>query len=83
MEICTDIEEKYDVVIIDIPYGLFKPTTLKEQTDIIKTARKIADKLVIVTFEDMDKYIKGVGFNILDTCYVSKGKFVRYISICE
>ena len=77
------IEEKYDVVIIDIPYGLFKPTTLKEQTDIIKTARKIADKLVIVTFEDMDKYIKGVGFNILDTCYVSKGKFVRYISICE
>lgn len=77
------IEERYDVAIIDIPYGLFTPTTLKEQIDIIKTARKIADKLVIVTFEDMDKYIKGVGFNILDTCYVSKGKFVRYISICE
>lgn len=77
------IEEKYDVSIIDIPYGLFTPITLKEQIDIIKTARRISNKLVIVTFEDMDKYIKEAGFNIIDTCYVSKGKFVRYISICE
>lgn len=77
------IEEKYDAAIIDIPYGLFTPTTLKEQTDIINTARRISDKLVIVTFEDMDKYIKDAGFSILDSCYVSKGKFIRYISICK
>ena len=77
------IQEKYDVAIIDIPYGLFTPTTLKEQKDIIKTARRITEKLVIVTFEDMDKYIKEAGFNILDNCHVSKGKFIRYISICQ
>lgn len=77
------IKEKYDIAIIDLPYGLFTPTTLKEQTDIIKTARKISNKLVIVTFEDMDKNIIDAGFEIIDRCYVCKGKFKRYINICE
>lgn len=78
-----NIEDKYDVAIIDIPYGLFSKTTLKEQTDIIKTARRIADKLVIVAFEDMDEHIISAGFDIVDKCYVCKGKFKRYINICK
>lgn len=77
------VKEKYDVAIIDIPYGLFTPTTIKEQTDIINTGRNIADKMVIVTFEDMDKHIIDAGFKIVDRCYVCKGKFKRYINICE
>lgn len=77
------LEDRYDVAIVDLPYGLFSPTTLKDQTDIMKTARKIADKLVIVTFEDMDDHIREAGFNIVDSCYVCKGKFKRYINICN
>ncbi len=77
------IEKKYDVSIIDLPYGLFTPTTIDEQKALIETARRISKKLVIVTFENMDKYITDVGFNITDQCCVSKGKFKRYISICE
>lgn len=78
-----DIKDKFDVSIVDIPYGLFSPTTLKEQIDIIKTARRISDKMVIVTFEDMDTYIIQSGFDIVDRCHVSKGKFKRYITICK
>ena len=77
------IKEKYDVAIIDLPYGLFTPTTLQEQIDIMKTARRITDKLVIVTFEDMKEDIEAVGFKIIDRCNVCKGKFKRYIDICE
>jgi tRNA G10 N-methylase Trm11 len=77
-----DIKEKYDVAIVDIPYGLFTPTTLDEQTNIIKTARRIADKLIIITFENMDKYIIDAGFKIFDKGYVNKGKFKRYINVC-
>lgn len=76
------IEEKYDVAIIDLPYGLFTPVTLKEQIDIIKSARKITDKLILVTFEDMDKYIEDSGFRIIDKAKVCKGKFIRYINVC-
>ncbi|MEG0295629.1 MAG: SAM-dependent methyltransferase [Clostridium sp.] len=78
-----DIEEHFDVAIVDLPYGVFTPTTIEEQTGIMKTARRIADKLVIVTFEDMDNHIEDAGFEILDRCYVCKGKFKRYISICK
>ena len=78
-----NIEEKYDVAIIDMPYGLFTATTIEKQTALIKTARRITKKLVIVTFEDMDKHIIEAGFDIINKSYVSKGKFKRYINICE
>ena len=77
-----DIEEKFDVAIIDLPYGLFTPIRPSEQMDIINSARKIADKLILVTFEDMDEFVYNAGFKIIDRCKVSKGKFIRYISIC-
>ena len=79
----NEIEEKYDVAIIDLPYGLFTPTTIEEQTALMRSARRISDRLVIVTFEDMDNYIIEAGFKIVDKSYVCKGKFKRYISICE
>lgn len=79
----NNIEKQYDISIIDLPYGLFTPTTIEEQTSLIKSARRISKKLVIVTFENMDKEISSAGFNIVDRSYVCKGKFKRYITICE
>ncbi|KZL89561.1 hypothetical protein CLMAG_50610 [Clostridium magnum DSM 2767] len=77
------ITDKFDVAIIDLPYGLFSPTTLKDQVDIINSARKISNRLVILTFENMDRYLLASGFNIVDRCDVSKGKFKRFVTICE
>ena len=82
---CKDmrhIKEKYDAAIIDLPYGLFTPTTLKEQTDIINYSRNITNKLVLITFEDMDEYIKSAGFNIIESSFVCKGKFKRFVRVC-
>ncbi len=78
-----NINEHFDVAIVDIPYGLFTPITLDKQCEIIKTARRIADKLVIITFEDMDKYIVSEGFKIVDHCRIIKGNFIRSISVCQ
>lgn len=77
------INEAFDVAIVDIPYGLYSPITLKEQVDIINTSRRIARKLVIITFEDMDNLIIAAGFKILDKCYMTKGSMKRQITICE
>ena len=77
------INEYFDVAIVDIPYGLYSPITLKEQVDIINTSRRIARKLVIITFEDMDNLIISSGFKILDKCYMTKGSMKRQITICE
>ncbi|MCT8975166.1 RNA methyltransferase [Clostridium sp. CX1] len=77
-----NIQEKFDVSIVDLPYGLFSPTTLKEQVDIMKTARRISDKIVILSHEDLDEYLISSGFKIIDKCDISKGKFKRYVNIC-
>ena len=78
-----NIKDNFDAAIIDLPYGLFSITTLKEQLDILKTARKIAKKLVLVTMENMDNFLIVCGFTIVDRCVISKGKFNRYITVCR
>lgn len=78
-----ELNKKYDAEIIDLPYGVFTPITKEEQEDIIKAARKLAKRLVIITFENMDQIIEEAGFNILDKASIAKGNFIRHISICE
>lgn len=78
-----EITKRYDSAIIDIPYGLFTPITLEEQINIIKTAYKICDMLVLVAFEDMSNILLKEGFKIIDRCNVCKGKFKRYIFIAN
>ena len=83
--VCYDmhkIKDKYDSAIIDIPYGLFSPVTLEEQKAIIHTARNICEKMVIVTFEDMEKFNVEAGFSVIDKCVVPKGNFKRHILVC-
>jgi tRNA G10 N-methylase Trm11 len=36
------IEEKFDVAIIDMPYGIFTPTTTEKQNELIKSVAKFA-----------------------------------------
>lgn len=79
----NSITDHFDASIVDLPYGVFTCTTPEKQVEIIKCARRISDKMVIVTFEDMDNQIKSAGFNIIDKCNVTKGRFTRYISICK
>ena len=78
-----ELNDRFDVAIIDLPYGLFTKCTLKEQTDIISSARRICDKLLIVTMEDMSNHIRDAGFEIVEVASVTKGNFIRYITLCK
>ena len=79
----TTIQEKYDASIIDIPYGLFSHITREQQQNIITKAKKISKKLVLITFEDLDYMVNNANFKIIDRCVVPKGKFKRYILVCQ
>ncbi|MFP7493925.1 methyltransferase domain-containing protein [Terribacillus saccharophilus] len=79
-------EGHFDVAIIDMPYNLFSPATAEEQYTIIKNARRIADRVVILTIEDMDDMIRKAGFKIIDRCAADKGLkalFSRQVVVCE
>ena len=75
----------YDVAIIDIPYNLYTPITYQEQCAIIQSARRLCDKLVLVSYEKMDQEIKEASFEIKDRILRKKTelvKFGRYIYVC-
>ncbi|MGI2329113.1 TRM11 family SAM-dependent methyltransferase [Planococcus sp. YIM B11945] len=79
----ADITEPYDVAIIDMPYNLYTHATPDEQQDILKHARPITEKLLVVTIETIDDMIERAGFAITDRCIAKKGLFLREILVCE
>ncbi len=79
----SEVEGHYDVAIIDLPYNLFTHSSREDQFDIIKHARRIADKVVIVTIETIDDLIADAGLVILDRCIAKKHRFLRQILLCN
>ncbi|WP_313892804.1 RNA methyltransferase [Psychrobacillus sp.] len=78
-----DITETYDVAIIDLPYNLYTHASQEEQFIILKHARRIAKKIVLVTIESMDEQLEQIGFQIIDRCITTKQSFSREIVVCE
>ena len=78
-----DIDETYDVAIIDLPYNLYTHASWEEQFTILKHARRIAKKVVVVTIESMDDRLETVGLHITDRCITKKQQFTREIVVCE
>ncbi|SJZ90719.1 tRNA G10 N-methylase Trm11 [Cetobacterium ceti] len=79
----NSIEGEYDASILDIPYGIFSHTNEDEQNNLIKSLRRISKKMILISFEDLSSLIIKNNFEIKDICPVTKGKFKRYIYICE
>lgn len=79
----SEVNEHYDVAIIDLPYNLYTHITREQQYEIIQNARRIADKAVIVTVDTIDHLIEKSGFTISDRCVAKKHLFVRQILLCE
>ncbi|PAE06052.1 RNA methyltransferase [Terribacillus saccharophilus] len=82
----SEQEGHYDVAIIDMPYNLYSRATAEEQYTIIQNARRIADRVVILTIEDMDEMILKAGFTIIDRCVANKGLkalFSRQVVVCK
>jgi len=81
-----DIEEVFDASIIDLPYGNFSMTTQDEMQSILRNAKRISKKMVIVSAKDISKEIKNENLVVLDRCEVVKNKnndFTRYVWVCE
>ena len=78
-----EVREKYDAAIIDLPYNLCSVITPEEQLEMLQSARRISDRLVLVTIEPVDSVIETAGFKIVDRCVVTKGNFSREIILCE
>lgn len=73
----------YDIAIVDLPYGILSITTKNKQIEILKSAGKLATKVAVIGARDMELDLQSLNFKIIDKCTISKGKFKRYLFICE
>lgn len=77
-----DIDEKYDVAIIDLPYNLCSVITEEEQLEMLQSARSFATKVVVVTVEPIDNILAEADFSIVGRAVVKKGTFFREVIVC-
>ncbi len=78
-----DVSEHYDAAIIDMPYNLFTHSSEESKQSIINSARRIADRVVFVSSEQIEQQIIAAGFRIIDRCDVRKQAFVRTVFVCH
>ncbi|MDN3438624.1 RNA methyltransferase [Planococcus sp. APC 3900] len=79
----AEVEERYDVAIIDMPYNLYTHATPADQLAILKDAHPFTEKLLVVTIETMDHMVEAAGFVVTDRCIAKKGMFLREILVCQ
>lgn len=81
-----DIDKKYDVAIIDLPYNLYTYSNDTITLNIIESTAKLTTRIVIVSTSDIENMIKKSGLKISDFCTVEKSgrsTFTRKIWVCE
>jgi tRNA G10 N-methylase Trm11 len=77
------ITNHYVVAIIDLPYNLCSVISPQEQLEMLQSARRFADKVVVVTVEHIDPILMEAGFKILDRAVAKKGIFTREVIVCK
>lgn len=78
-----DIDEQYDVAIIDMPYNIICATTPEEERSIVENARRIAKRVVFVATDMKDEVVEEAGFTIIDRCIARKSSFKRKVLVCK
>uniref|UniRef100_A0A1S2LWB9 RNA methyltransferase n=1 Tax=Anaerobacillus isosaccharinicus TaxID=1532552 RepID=A0A1S2LWB9_9BACI len=78
-----NVTDHFDVAIIDMPYNLCSVLAPEEQLEMLRSARKFAKRVVVVTVEAIDHLIGATGFKIIDRCVAKKSMFSREVIVCE
>ena len=78
-----DIEKKYDVAVIDLPYDLYAKISREEQYAILRSSYDICGKLVLVTNSDNRNELEEIGYTDIEMSSVVKQQFKRYIIVAH
>ena len=81
-----DIDDNFDASIVDLPYGNFSFKNDENQLKIIRNAKRISNKIVLVSSEDIREELVEENLKIIDHCKIGKNTnsaFWRYIWVCE
>ncbi|GIQ68070.1 TRM11 family SAM-dependent methyltransferase [Xylanibacillus composti] len=74
---------EYDAVILDLPYNLLSKQSEQELAQMLKAARRLAPRAVIVSIGRIEEALDEAGWHTLDQSVWKKSSFVRHIWVCE
>ncbi|ANS77036.1 RNA methyltransferase [Paenibacillus yonginensis] len=77
------LEGRYDVLILDLPYNLCSVLPEEELLDMLRSARRLAPKAIILTIEDILPAFGKSGWTLKEACSIYKGRFSRQLLIAE
>ncbi|MDQ6420067.1 RsmD family RNA methyltransferase [Paenibacillus sp. LHD-117] len=75
--------QRYDAAILDMPYNLCSVLPSEEQLAMLRSLRRMADRAVVVTTENIVNQLVSSDFRVVDGAKLSKGTFKRFISVVE
>lgn len=78
-----DITDRYDVAIIDMPYNLCSVLTKEDQLEMLQSARRFSNKVIVITIEAIDTILEEAGFILKDRAIAKKGHFERHVIVCK
>ncbi len=78
-----DAGGRYDTAIVDLPYNHVSRISDDAQRSILLHARRLADRMAVVTVQPIDELLAEVGWTVVDRGAVRKGSFVRHVLVCR
>jgi len=79
----ADVSDHYDAAIVDLPYNHVSRITDGASREILQHARRIADRMAVVTVQPIDELLSETGWTVLDRGTAKKSAFVRQILLCR
>lgn len=81
---CIDIREvnqKFDWLILDIPYGVVEEVKLSYQHELLLSAMNISDNLIVVSISDYDDFFVKNGYKVKEKAFSKKQNFIRFVTV--
>ena len=79
----ADVAGRYDAAIVDLPYNHVSRITDGASLTILRHARRIADRMAVVTVQPIDGLLAEAGWTVVDRGIAKKSAFVRQVLLCR
>lgn len=77
------LEGRYHALVLDLPYNLCSVLSSEERLDMLASSKRLGERILILATEPIEDSIEAVGLQVIEVCHIRKGKFVRYLFICQ
>ncbi len=78
-----ELEGRYHALVLDLPYNLCSVLSSEERLDMLASSKRLGERILILATEPIEDSIEAVGLQVIEVCHIRKGKFVRYLFICQ